>query len=187
MYPESVDTVAMFLVPFWGEPIQSVFLGLLCFFTAFYMLAVLFFARPSQWEKNWQTRIASHAPTGKVNYSPAECSSIIATSMEAVANKLPYALLLLGLLGTTIHLGVLIQQAAHDWYQLTSIDYVATPNFDLLVDRASYWIDRLGSAFRILAWSIIASLMTGSWQALFDGESKRLVWCRKRLEAHVNS
>lgn len=187
MYPESIDTALMFLLPFWREPIQIVFFGLLCFSTAFYTLAIIFFSRPSQWEKNWQKYIASHTTTSKVNYSPAECSSIVTTSIEAVANKLPYTLLLLGLLGTAINLGVLIQKAAEDWYQLTSIDYVATPNFDLLINHGSYWIDRLGSAFRILAWGVIASLMTGIWLMFFDIETKRLLWCRKRLEAHVNA
>lgn len=180
MYPESAHTVLMFLLPFWREPVQIFFFWLLFTMVFFCIFAVRLCARPESWEKRWQAHTEPHTNLGTDSYTLTDLSLAVATPAEKLARILPCISLALGLLGTTLNIGIMLGATADMLYRESSIDYVPSPLYENMIGAVITGLHRTGSAFCILAWGIIAFLGLHVWLAFNQHEARRMAWCGER-------
>jgi hypothetical protein len=169
-----------FLIPDVSQSIQVFFFGLICCLCIGIIFSIKKNAHSENWNINWHGT-GEHNKSDDLDVehgSLHDLSAAVATKSENLGEVMPGILLIIGLLGTFLGLGTVLNEAS---------GALGSENLEDSMMQLSGMMDGLGTKFKASIWGIIGFLTLKIFTTVYGHEERRFRWAAEEMKKDVDA
>jgi len=170
----------LFLIPDVGQSIQVFFFGLIFCLCIGIIFSIKKNAHSENWDINWHGT-GEHNKLDDLDVehgSLHDLSAAVATKSENLGDVMPGILLIIGLLGTFLGLGIVLNEAS---------GALGSENLEDSMMQLSGMMDGLGTKFKASIWGIIGFLTLKIFITVYGHEERRFRWAAEEMKKDVDA